>query len=120
MSISFLKQPNGMLAAFSTTTNYFLGFDLTVERARRLGLNHSVAEEQIDKLIHDALDDVVYADRDEPQGLRRWHEIIASLEKDRGCEIVDEALADSGSTGYRVPDKYRRRFGLCAGNSPRT
>lgn len=118
MSISFALQPDGNLAAFNSPTGYFLAFNLNEETAVQTGIDHGMSEADARNELKNALNDKVFADLEQPFGTRRWNELICSIEKDRGKQIVKLALDASGHPDYAAPDKIRVRFGLSTDTTP--
>lgn len=107
MPAYFVKQPNGLLARFSTVVDHFTHMNLSTADARDLACDFygRQSQQEATSAVARALsDDIAYYDSDTPRrgdGLTRWHACIAVVRTLHGEAEYTEIL--ERGTGALLP-----------------
>lgn len=102
----FVRQPNGLLARFSTVVDHFSDLDMTDAHAldwcRKEGMSESDAAAKVRRGVED---ETIYPDEQRCcDGFHRWHESLSTILHVHGTKGLAEFLAEYPTTyGGPVP-----------------
>lgn len=100
-----LKQPNGLIAFFSSVVDDFTVWDATPEEALAHGVEkwgRSEAQDELDKAL---MDIGLWKPYSADDGLGRWRESLTTVAFQHGVKRLKERLEELGFGDFEVPQE---------------
>lgn len=105
MGTYLLKQPNGLIAVFSSIVDDFTAWDATPEEALAYGTKEwgqAIAQEKLDKAL---MDIGLWKPYSTDDGLGRWRESLTTIAFRHGVKCLKERLEEIGFGDFEIPQE---------------
>lgn len=99
----FLKQPDGLIAIFSSVVDDFTGYNFTPDEALAYGTEQwgkSTAEEKLERAIKD---EGLWEPYTTDDGLGRWRETLETIAFQHGLKHLKSVLEEMGHGDAEIP-----------------
>lgn len=105
MASYMLKQPNGLIAIFSSVVDDFTYYDLTPEQALECGTEEwgrRTAQEKLDRAL---ADEHLWRRHTTDNGLGRWRESLKTIAFRHGIKHLKKVLEEIGQGDAEIPQE---------------
>jgi hypothetical protein len=103
MATYLLKQPNGLIAIFSSIVDDFTHWDCTPEEALAYGVEQWGRSEAQEKLDRALMDVGLWKSYDTDDGLGRWRETLKTIAFRHGVKHLKDQLETIGQGDAEIP-----------------